>query len=192
MITGVILAGGQSSRMGGKDKGLMTVNGQRLYQRVLDRLATQVDAIIINANRHQQIYRQSGYPVIGDINRDFAGPLAGIYTGLRQAATKWVVFAPCDVPDLPLDLVSRLQQGAGNSSTAYVTDGQREHPTLLLAHTRIAPELETYLAQGDRKLLLFLNQIGARPVSFSDQPQAFRNLNTLDDVLQWQQDHPHA
>ncbi|WP_226068232.1 molybdenum cofactor guanylyltransferase MobA [Dickeya zeae] len=191
MITGVILAGGQSSRMGGNDKGLIELEGKPLYQHVLARLKPQVDTLLINANRHQARYQQSGYPVIGDINRDFSGPLAGIFTGLSIAETEWVVFAPCDVPALPYDLVSRLQQSCGNQSSdnhcaAYATDGVREHPTLLLIHTSLTEKLERYLKNGDRKLMLFLEQVAAKAVSFADQPLSFRNLNTPEDLAHWQ------
>ncbi|WP_315708846.1 molybdenum cofactor guanylyltransferase MobA [Brenneria uluponensis] len=188
MITGVILAGGQAIRMGGKDKGLMELDGKPLYQLVLSRLAPQVDKIIINANRNQVIYQQSGYPVVNDINKNYAGPLAGVLTGLVTVKTEWVIFVPCDVPALPLDLVSRLWQGRGDKKAAYATDGNRAHPTLLLIHTNLASALDEYLAKGDRKLMLFLNKIDAQSVSFSDQPQAFRNFNTTDDLQLWHKD----
>ncbi|WJV53936.1 molybdenum cofactor guanylyltransferase MobA [Prodigiosinella aquatilis] len=188
MITGVILAGGQATRMGGKDKGLMELDGKPLYQLVLSRLAPQVDKIIINANRNQVIYQQSGYPVVNDINKNYAGPLAGVLTGLVTVKTEWVIFVPCDVPALPLDLVSRLWQGRGDKKAAYATDGNRAHPTLLLIHTNLASALDEYLAKGDRKLMLFLNEIDAQSVSFSDQPQAFRNFNTTDDLQLWHKD----
>ncbi|NKI74426.1 molybdenum cofactor guanylyltransferase MobA [Dickeya sp. CFBP 2040] len=190
MITGVILAGGQSSRMGGNDKGLIEMEGKPLYQYVLERLEPQVDTLLINANRHQACYQQSGYPVIGDINPDFSGPLAGVFTGLSIAKTDWVIFVPCDVPSLPHDLVSRLLQFSDNHLAAYATDGLRDHPTLLLIHTSLIAELETYLSNGDRKLMLFLNQIAAKAVSFADQPLSFRNLNTPEDLAHWQE-QPH-
>ncbi|GAB7198484.1 hypothetical protein OS11_47670 [Dickeya oryzae] len=113
------------------------------------------------------------------------------FTGLSVANTEWVVFAPCDVPALPCDLVSRLRQSCGNQFSgnhcaAYATDGEREHPTLLLIHTSLTGELESYLNRGDRKLMLFLEQVGAKAVSFADQPLSFRNLNTPEDLAHWQ------
>lgn len=191
MLTGIILAGGQSSRMGGHDKGLLLLEGIPLYQHVLTRLASQVDNILINANRHHEHYQQSGYPVIGDINRQFAGPLAGVYTGLTIMETEWALFAPCDVPALPLNLVSRLQQHIGHHPAAYATDGERDHPTLLLINKSQTQWLEAFLSKGERKLMRFLNHIDAQPVSFSDQPQAFRNLNTPEELAGWQEDQKH-
>ncbi|OSN07994.1 molybdenum cofactor guanylyltransferase MobA [Lonsdalea iberica] len=191
MITGIILAGGQSSRMGGQDKGLLLLDGIPLYQHVLTRLASQVDSVLINANRHHERYQQSGYPVIGDINRQFAGPLAGMYTGLVTTETEWALFAPCDVPALPLNLVSRLQQHIGHHPAAYATDDEHHHPTLLLINKSQTAALEEFLSRGDRKLMLFLNYIHAQPVSFSDQPQAFRNLNTPEELAEWQGGQKH-
>ena len=75
-ITGVILAGGRSSRMGGNDKGLIPLNGKPLYQHVIDRLRPQVEDLLINANRNQAFYQESGIPVINDIITGFVGPLA--------------------------------------------------------------------------------------------------------------------
>ncbi len=128
-ITGVILAGGRSSRMGGNDKGLISLNGKPLYQHVIDRLRPQVEDLLINANRNQAFYQESGIPVINDIITGFVGPLAGMHAGLSHSATEWVVFAPCDVPMLPLNLVSQLWQSKGQALAAYVSDSEREHPT---------------------------------------------------------------
>ncbi|MFP1750400.1 molybdenum cofactor guanylyltransferase MobA [Lonsdalea quercina] len=191
MIMGIILAGGQSLRMEGHDKGLLLLKGIPLYQHVLTRLESQVDSVLINANRHHERYRQSGYPVIGDINRQFAGPLAGIYTGLVTMKTEWALFVPCDVPALPLNLVSRLQHHIGHHPAAYATDGERHHPTLLLINKSQTQALEAFLSRGDRKLMLFLDHIDAKPVSFSDQPQAFRNLNTPEELAGWLEGRKH-
>lgn len=186
MITGIILAGGQASRMGGKDKGLLVLHGIPLYQHVLTRLAPQVDQISINANRNHALYQQSGYPVFSDLPNQYSGPLAGILTGLKTITSEWAIFAPCDVPNIPHDLVTRLWEGKKTHLAAYADDGERAHPTLLLIHRDLAPTLASYLEQGDRKLMLFLAKIDAMPVSFSDQPLAFQNLNTPDDLIRWQ------
>lgn len=186
MITGVILAGGQSTRMGGNDKGLVELRGIPLYQHVLSRLKNQVDDIIISANRNLSAYQQSGYRVVSDIEKGFAGPLAGILTGMQVSASEWIVFVPCDVPGLPLDLVHRLWKEKGENNAVYVTDGRRDHPTLLLINRCLIEPLKTYLHNGDRKLMLFIEQIGAKAVSFADQPNAFLNLNSPEDLSNWQ------
>ncbi|QUY47036.1 molybdenum cofactor guanylyltransferase MobA [Serratia plymuthica] len=187
-ITGIILAGGRATRMGGEDKGLVQVAGIPLYKHVLARLRPQVGPIAISANRHQARYQESGLPTIGDLTADFPGPLAGILAGLRYATTKWVVFVPCDVPDFPTTLVEQLWQQKGQSLAAYASDGERAHPTLALLHTSLAPQLASYLARGDRKLMLFLDAAGAHQVPFTGQQAAFHNLNTREDCQRWQQE----
>lgn len=183
-LTGVILAGGLGRRMGGQDKGLMPLFGKPLYRHVADKIAPQVDNIIINANRNLDIYRQSGYPVISDAIEGFAGPLAGILTGLKTSDTDWVLFVPCDTPFLPDNLAEHLWNNKGNSDVAYARDSAREHPTLSLLNKNLIPRLETYLANGDKKLVLFLQQCKAQPVIFEADSNAFYNLNTPEDRRQ--------
>lgn len=190
MITGVILAGGQATRMGGRDKGLLALNGVPLYQHVLTRLRTQVDEVIINANRNIHVYQQSGCRVISDLKNGFSGPLAGVLAGISAVTSEWIVFVPCDVPELPQDLVKRLWQGRNGKNAAYATDGKRGHPTLLLINRCIMESLENYLRHGDRKLMLFMEQIGAAAVSFADKPEAFCNLNFPDDLSRLQRSLP--
>ncbi|QGH61309.1 molybdenum cofactor guanylyltransferase MobA [Serratia proteamaculans] len=187
-ITGIILAGGRATRMGGDDKGLVQIAGVPLYQYVLSRLRPQVNQIAISANRNQARYGESGLPIISDLMPDFSGPLAGMLAGLEHATTEWVVFVPCDVPDFPATLVEQLWQQKGNSLAAYTSDGERVHPTLALLHTSLAPQLKEYLACGERKLMLFLDSAGARQITFSGQQEAFHNLNTREDCLRWQQE----
>jgi molybdopterin-guanine dinucleotide biosynthesis protein A len=187
-ITGIILAGGRATRMGGEDKGLIQIAGIPLYQYVLSRLRPQVGQIAISANRNQARYGESGLPIVSDLTPDFSGPLAGMLAGLKQATTEWVVFVPCDVPDFPATLVDQLWQQKGSSLAAYASDGERAHPTLALLHTSLAPQLKEYLARGERKLMLFLDAAGARQIVFSGHQTAFHNLNTREDCLRWQQE----
>lgn len=184
-ITGVILAGGRSTRMGGEDKGLIQLGGKALYQLVLSRLMPQVSNVIISANRNLHRYQKSGFPVISDAMADYPGPLAGMLSALTHARTEWVVFTPCDVPDFPINLVEKLWQRKGKALAAYVSDGQREHPTFALLHTSLVTDLSHYLAQGDRKLRLFMAAVDAKEVLFCGQQDAFRNLNTPDDCQKW-------
>ncbi|OVZ79961.1 molybdenum cofactor guanylyltransferase MobA [Yersinia kristensenii] len=186
-ITGVILAGGRSSRMGGHDKGLISLHDNPLFQYVIDRLKPQVNYLLINANRHQDIYQESGIPVISDIITGFLGPLAGMHAGLSHSATEWVVFAPCDVPALPGNLVSQLWQGKRQALAAYAHDGERAHPTFALMHISLKARLAEYLANGDRKLMIFMESINAQSVIFNGQSDQFSNLNTPADCHLWEQ-----
>ncbi|RAW97501.1 molybdenum cofactor guanylyltransferase MobA [Photorhabdus sp. S8-52] len=185
-ISGAILAGGRATRMGGNDKGLIFLNKKPLYQHIADKLFPQVDELIINANRNLDIYRQSGYQIVPDLTPDFSGPLSGILTVLKSASYDWVIFVPCDVPDLPTDLVIRLWQGKQQALAAYVNDGYRAHPTIALLHRSLTSQLENYLANGDRKLILFMHKIRAIAVQFDDNPIVFTNLNTPEDCRHWE------
>ncbi len=97
-ITGVVLAGGKARRMGGVDKGLLELNGKPLWQHVADALMTQLSHVVVNANRHQEIYQASGLKVIEDSLADYPSPLAGMLSVMQQEAGEWFLFCPCDTP----------------------------------------------------------------------------------------------
>lgn len=187
-ITGVILAGGLGTRMGGVDKGLQPFNEQALIIHVANRFAPQVSRLMINANRSSTEYAALGYPLISDRISGFAGPLAGLHAALGAAETQFVATAPCDSPNLPLDLVSRLHTAlnAANANLAIATAGGRLHPVFCLCRTSLLPALEAYLLSGGRKVAQWCFQMGAIEVDFSDQLEAFGNFNTLDDLRKHQ------
>ncbi|MBD2815680.1 molybdenum cofactor guanylyltransferase MobA [Xenorhabdus sp. Flor] len=187
-ISGAILAGGLSTRMGGNDKGLLQFGGTPLYQHIATKLQAQVHELLINANRNQSVYQQSGYPIIPDIITDFSGPLAGMLAVLKKAINEWVMFVPCDVPDFPDDIVAKLWRYKQHSWAAYVHDCERAHPTLALMHRNLIPRLESYLALGDRKLMFFMQMIKAKAV-YIPNPTAFTNLNTPKECQNWQCQH---
>lgn len=184
MITGVILAGGLGTRMGGVDKGLQLYDGKALVWHVAKRLAPQVDHLLINANRSEAEYAAFGYPVLADQITGFAGPLAGLHAALTAAKTPLVLTAPCDSPGLPLDLVCRLH-GALRSTQANLTiarAGGRLHPVFCLCRRSLLGQLEVYLEGGGRKVAAWCAEMGAIEVDFSEQSEAFGNFNTLDDL----------
>ncbi len=184
-ITGVILAGGLGTRMGGIDKGLQLFHGVPLALHVARRLSPQVGRLLINTNRNPTRYAAFGYPLIGDRIDGFAGPLAGLHAALSAAETPLVATAPCDSPRLPLDLVARMHDAlrGGEAKLALATAGGRLHPVFCLCHTSLLPSLEAYLSGGGRKVASWCAEAGALQVDFSDQIAAFDNLNTLDDLL---------
>jgi molybdopterin-guanine dinucleotide biosynthesis protein A len=183
-ITGVILAGGLGTRMGGVDKGLQLHAGKALVRHVADRLAPQVGHLLINANRNETEYAAFGYPLVGDRITGFAGPLAGLHAALSVAGTPLVVTTPCDSPRLPVDLVERLHHAlqAGNANVAIAVADGRIHPVFCLCRTLLLPRLEAYLKRDGRKVALWCAEMGAIEVDFSDQSEAFGNFNTLDDL----------
>lgn len=127
-ITGVVLAGGKARRMGGVDKGLLELNGKPLWQHVADALMTQLSHVVVNANRHQEIYQASGLKVIEDSLADYPGPLAGMLSVMQQEAGEWFLFCPCDTPYIPPDLAARLNHQRKDAPVVWVHDGERESP----------------------------------------------------------------
>ena len=186
-ISAVILAGGQAKRMGGVDKGLQPLQGKPLFQFISDRLHSQVEHISVNANRNQAIYAVAGLPVFGDNIEGFQGPLSGILTALERSETDFVLFVPCDSPFFPDNLLEKLKSAVDfhGVSIAYVHDGEREHPTFCLMARSLKEKLAAYLAAGDRRMLRFMRQNGAVSVDFSENKAAFTNINTLDELQQF-------
>lgn len=182
-LTGLILAGGQGARMGGQDKGWLRWQGRPLIEYALARLAPQVGAVLISANRNLPDYARLDHPVLIDRLPDYQGPLAGLQTGLAACTTPWLITVPCDVPNFPTDLVARLATALPHAPAAYVQSAGRSHPTFTLLPRSALPVLEAYLAAGERRLMAWLNQLAAVPVDFPDE-RAFANFNTPDDLRQ--------
>lgn len=181
-VTGVVLAGGKASRMGGQDKGLMMLDGQPLWRHVADRLYPQVNRIVISANRNLEIYRASGLSVMADTLSDFPGPLAGMLSVMQQTDDEWFLFCPCDTPFIPDNLVARLAAERLQAPVVWVHDGDRDHPAIALAHRSLAPHIADYLAKGERRVMVFMRQVGGHSVDFSGMINAFRNINTPEDL----------
>ncbi len=181
-VTGVILAGGRARRMGGRDKGLIEVGGAPMVRRVAERLALQVGAVLINANRNLPRYAELGYPVVSDVVAGYHGPLAGMASGLQAAQTPLVVTVPCDSPLLPGDLVARLCAGLGrDAAIAVAHDGERMQPVFSLLRTELLEDLRAWLASGERKIDRWYARHPHSLVDFSDHPETFVNVNTPED-----------
>lgn len=190
-ITGLVLAGGRGSRMGGVDKGLQTHNGIPLAMHALLRLDPQVGEVMINANRNLGAYESMGVPVWPDVLPDYAGPLAGFLTGLEHCSTPWLVSVPCDTPDFPHDLVVRLSEAAaaGDAEIAMATcpeDGvMRIQPVFCLMRSSLMESLVRFTGEGGRKIDRWTAQHRCVEVPFDD-PSAFFNANTRDELRQLQ------
>lgn len=190
-ITGLILAGGRGSRMGLVDKGLQTLQGKAMVAHVLARLGPQVGSVLINANQNQAEYQTWGWPVIGDVIDGFVGPLAGMHSGMQHCHTGYLLSVPCDSPFLPLDLASRLlaamqQQQAEVAVAMTLENGHAQvQPVFCLMKTTLLPHLAHYLAQGGRKIDAWYRDLPVARVMF-DELDAFRNLNTLEELQQAQ------
>lgn len=184
-ITGVVLAGGQGRRMGGVDKGLQLLRGRPMTQWIIERLAPQVDELLLNANRNLETYATFGYPVIADRIPDHAGPLAGLHAALSVARHPLVVTAPCDSPFLPTNLVARLYDALldKEAEIAVARTAARRHPVFCLCRKDLLPSLASFLAGGGRKVGIWHQSLRTADVFF-DNEAAFDNINTPDDLTQ--------
>lgn len=190
-ITGLILAGGRGTRMGTVDKGLQMFRDAPMALHVLMRLSPQVGYIMINANQNIAPYEAFGVPVWQDDMQGYPGPLAGLQTGLIHCETDYLVTAPCDSPFLPKDLVERLADGLeqNNADIAVAVTGAGEtrqaHPVFCLVKASLLPHLTLYLQEGGRKFDKWYSSLAVAEVHFNDE-DAFRNINTLDDLRKYE------
>lgn len=187
-ITGLVLAGGRGSRMGGVDKGLQNHQGMPLALHALLRLSPQVGAVMLNANRNLGAYESLGAPVWPDAVPDYPGPLAGFLAGLGHCETPYLVTVPCDSPRFPADLVERLAQGLAEAQAhiamAVTLDeaGQRQRqPVFCLMHTGVLDSLVRFIEGGQRRIDRWTDAQRCVEVLFDDAG-AFVNANTLQEL----------
>jgi molybdenum cofactor guanylyltransferase len=188
-VTGLILAGGRGSRMGGVDKGLQNYRGMPLALHALLRLGPQVGHVMINANRNLGAYEAFGAPLWPDALPDFAGPLAGFLAGLEQCETPYLVTVPCDSPQFPLDLVQRLAQAleANDAEIAMAATLQggvmRTQPVFCLMKAEVMESLVRFTHAGQRKIDRWTALHRCVEVPFDDS-NAFANANTMTELQQ--------
>ena len=197
-VSGLILAGGKGKRMGNQDKGLTLLGRQPLIAHVISAFSPQVGSITISANQNISDYQNFGYEVLEDSTGGydgFAGPLAGLYSAFlalnkEPNSSQTLVVVPCDAPLLPKDLVSRLVEVAdssnsiGSKSLAIIPhDGTRLQPLFGLYSLAALPLLEEFLNSGQRKVGIWVESLSPEVVDFSDQPIAFLNINSPEELL---------
>ncbi|WP_394700778.1 molybdenum cofactor guanylyltransferase MobA [uncultured Cohaesibacter sp.] len=192
-VAAVLLAGGQSRRMLGRDKAFVPLDGRPLLEHCLARLAPQVGTIVISANGDPASY-PADHPLLPDDNDDHAGPLAGILKALQWArqthASSHVLSVAVDTPFFPVTLAQRLCDvaEAAPERPVLAMSGGRLHPTFGLWPVGLLGTLEAYLAAGDRKMLLWAEQQGALSVAFEPlvghgrSVDPFFNINTAEDL----------
>lgn len=199
-ITAVILAGGRARRMDGADKALLPLAGRPLLAHVIAALRPQVDDILLNSNRPATHYLHYSLPLLPDTLPDQPGPLAGLLAALQHCCSgdaddraTLVLTVPCDTPALPADLVARMVHALDGSAAdiCSVSDGARLHAAFMLARCCVLPGLQAYLAAGQRKVQDWLRGQKLAVADFSDQPAAFGNINTPQDLHQLEQSLRH-
>lgn len=188
---GVILAGGQATRMGGGDKGLLPLGQGTLLSSVIDRLEPQVAGLALNANGDAARFADLGLPVLADSLEGFAGPLAGVLAGLDWAAeqgAETIVTAAADTPFFPCDLVPRLLLAADGmthplalAATPDAKRGSARHPTFGLWPVVLRDDLRAALQGGLRKVVLWTQAHDGREAMFPEEA-AFFNVNTPEDL----------
>ncbi len=183
-VTGIVLAGGQGRRMGGVDKGLQLLHGKPMVAAVLARLAPQVSEIIINANQNLDAYERFGHRVVPDAIGGFAGPLAGLHACLGEANHDLVLTVPCDSPFLPLDLLKRLRKELRENDLAVAKTGDQAHPVFSLVRVSVLDHLSKFLSTGGRKIDAWYSTLEVIEVPFDDEADAFRNINTREELDQ--------
>lgn len=191
MIPAVILAGGQSRRMGGGDKSLLTLAGQPILSHVIERLKPQAGPMALNANGDPDRFQAFGLEIISDSIDGFVGPLAGVLAAMEWAAKQGasaVITVAADTPFFPETLVQELQRKQDNDKGAIVLAATQEnertirHPTFGLWPTALADDLREALLDGTRKVVAWTDRYDCRPHVF-DGDDPFFNINTPEDLV---------
>lgn len=178
-LTGVILAGGEGNRMGGQDKGWITLRGKPLIEWVLEQLKPQVGPVVISANRNLERYQALGVPVVHD-EKVYLGPLAGIATALENIRTEYALVVPTDAPLIPADLAQRLLPKCP-ARLVICHDGERLQPLFGLYHRSLAESIRAFLASDQRQLTRWCMAQNPEIVTIRDT-EIFANLNTAEEL----------
>jgi molybdopterin-guanine dinucleotide biosynthesis protein A len=181
-VTAIILSGGRGRRLNNQDKGLVEWKGRPLIRYVIDCLAPQVDEIIISSNRNVDEYAAFGYEVVSDADPEFQGPIAGMLAGLECGRGNYMLVCPCDSPNLPDDLVTRLGQGLENADIAVAHDGIQRQNLVALMKGEVVSSLRSYYDGGGRAVKKWLPGERVEDIDFSAQPEAFLNINSPSDL----------
>ncbi|MFT4797438.1 MAG: molybdopterin-guanine dinucleotide biosynthesis protein A [Candidatus Azotimanducaceae bacterium] len=205
-VSAIILAGGQGTRMGHENKGLVSFNGRPLIQSAIDRISPQVDELIISANLNINEYQSLGYPVVvdggdGDGDNESLGPLSGILSSSRSTKHPLILVVPCDMPFLPTDLVEKMTAGF-ESKAVSIFANNRLQPLVTIIKTEAIDSITSYLADGRRSVTGWLEEIDASVMNWQESntsedlagddrasepiPElaeyAFNNINSLEEL----------
>ncbi|SCA56837.1 Molybdenum cofactor guanylyltransferase [Candidatus Terasakiella magnetica] len=183
----VLLAGGLARRMGGGDKGLKTVQGKPIIERVLETITPQVGPLVINANGDGARFAHLGHEVVGDSVEGFVGPLAGVLAGMDHLVgqCEWILSVPTDTPFLPDDLVTRLKEPLDEGNKIVMAhSGGFDHPVVALWSMDLREELRKALIEEEmRKLKQWIKRYPHASVEWETDPlDPFFNANRPEDI----------
>jgi molybdopterin-guanine dinucleotide biosynthesis protein A len=185
LITGLILAGGQGRRAGGRDKGLLTWQGKTLAAHTVERVHPQVKTLLISCNRNQQEYDKLAVHTVSDLRDSYQGPLAGLESSIEHVQTDYLLLVACDLPAVPEDLGSRLFEGlqkktSQDSNICVAWDGEREQYLCALIRRSALHSLTEFLDSGGRAVRHWYQEQGYTLADFSDCPHSFKNVNRVE------------
>lgn len=183
-ICSVILAGGRGARMGGQDKGLVHFQGRPLIEYSIDAVSAHSERIIISCNRNADTYRNYSSFIVSDEDDSYLGPLAGLLAAKTLCEQDWVFCCPCDVPNLPEDIISLLIKGIDRHShdIAVCHDGRRRQSLLMLVRTSCLASIASYLNQGGRRVDAWQNQWRTIELDCSAYADRLLNVNHRADL----------
>jgi len=177
-VTGIILAGGAGRRMHSQDKAWVKYHGRPLIEHVIDVIEPQVDQLIISYSRNEERFSALPYISRPDEKPFFSGPLAGVISCADLLTTDLVFVAPCDMPNLPFDLVARLGQALNGNDLAIAHDGDRRQHLLFLAKSYTIDSIGIYLDSGQKSVAGWVASQKPSVVDFSAEAACFLNINT--------------
>jgi molybdopterin-guanine dinucleotide biosynthesis protein A len=185
-VTGVILAGGLARRMNNQDKGLINYKGRPMISYAIAALTSAADQSIINANRNKEQYLKFGLPVVADQTDNFDGPLAGVLTAMIHTDADVLVIMPCDSPLIKAEHLQKLlsTRAENGADVAVAFDGERLHPVFLAIKTSLKKSLQDYLSRGQHKVDRWLEQQKMVKADFSNEPEIFFNINTMEELYE--------
>ena len=184
LVTCLVLAGGCGRRMEGKDKGLVHYQGRPLISHIHRRIGDRVSNMLVSVNRNHNTYRNMGYSVVSDFRPGFAGPMAGVESGLLSMNTPLLMVIPCDTPLFPDDLLDRLMMAVhwnGDRAAYVVSDGQHL-PVFCLLQSNLVNSARHYLDCGRRSMHGWLEKIGSTPVEWHQPTIPFLGANSADEL----------
>ena len=181
----LILAGGKGTRMKGADKGLIKVHGKYIIKHLIKMSSKYSSDIFVNANRNIDVYRKLKCNVIKDVLNDYQGPLAGIYSGLLQIKTDYIITLPCDGPLISDEYFTRMLESTLTDKIKCAYCNDRLQPVYALIPKKLAASLKEFLDSGERKIDKWYKQCGLEVVDFSDKPEIFINVNSEEELLQY-------